>query len=225
MDGRHGAVLQEIPLTLALAVDQPNSWLVARAERVLPWVDSLWILGMLLLAMRAMGGWWQLEQVRRRARTLVPEELERSFKRICDQLQVGQRVALRVSSEVISPLAMGVWRATVILPVSTVLGLPMEELEAVLGHEIGHVRRWDYLWNLLQTAIESVLFFHPSVWSLSRTVRERREICCDEIAVQSCAGATVYARALLRLEEQRTMQLRLAVALDGCNGSLLRRVK
>ena len=225
VDGRHGAVLQEIPLTLALAVDQPNSWLVARAERVLPWVDCVWILGMLLLALRAMGGWWQLEQVRRRARTLVPEELERSFKRICNQLQVGQGVALRVSSEVISPLAMGVWRATVILPVSTVLGLPIEELEAVLAHELGHIRRWDYLWNLLQTSIESVLFFHPSVWSLSRAVRERREICCDEIAVQSCAGATVYARALLRLEEQRTIQLRLAVALDGCNGSLLRRVK
>jgi hypothetical protein len=180
---------------------------------------------MLLLAVRAMGGWWQLEQVRRRARTLVPEELGHSFKRICDQVQVGQRVVLRVSSEVISPLAMGVWRATVILPVSTVLGLPMEELEAVLAHELGHIRRWDYLWNLLQTTVESVLFFHPSVWSLSRTVRERREICCDEIAVRSCAGATVYARALLRLEEQRTVQLRLAVALDGCNGSLLRRVK
>jgi hypothetical protein len=101
----------------------------------------------------------------------------------------------------------------------------MEELEAVLAHELGHIRRWDYLWNLLQTAVESVLFFHPSVWSLSRVVRERREICCDEIAVQSCAGATVYARALLRLEEQRTMQLRLAIALDGCNGSLLQRVR
>jgi hypothetical protein len=70
-----------------------------------------------------------------------------------------------------------------------------------------------------------VLFFHPSVWSLSRAVRERREICCDEIAVQSCAGATVYARALLRLEEQRTTQLRLAMALNGCNGSLLQRVR
>jgi len=225
VDGRKGPTLREIPLTLALAVERPNPWLVARAERVLPWVDSVWILGMLLLALRAMGGWWQLEQVRRRARTLVPEELKRSFNRICDQVQVGRRVVLRVSSEVISPLAMGVWRATVILPVSTVLGLPMEELEAVLAHELGHIRRWDYLWNLLQTAVESVLFFHPSVWSLSRVVRERREICCDEIAVQSCAGATVYARALLRLEEQRTVQLRLAVALDGCNGSLLRRVK
>ena len=225
LDGRHGPVLQEIPLTLSLAVDQPNSWLAARTERVLPWVDSLWILGMLLLAVRAMGGWWQLDQVRRRARTLVPEELEHSFHRICKKLQIRQQVALRVSSELISPLAMGVWRATVILPVSTVMGLPMEELEAVLAHELGHIRRWDYLWNLLQTAIESVLFFHPSVWSLSRAVRERREICCDEIAVQSCARAAVYARALLRLEEQRTTQLRLAMALDGCNGSLLQRVR
>jgi beta-lactamase regulating signal transducer with metallopeptidase domain len=212
-------------LSLSLAADQPNSWLTARTERILPWVDSLWILGMLLLALRAIGGWWQLEQVRRRAQTLVPSELERSFHRIFKQLRITQRVALRVSTEVISPLAMGVWRATVILPVSTVMGLPMEELEAVLAHELGHIRRWDYLWNLLQTAIESVLFFHPSVWSLSRAVRERREICCDEIAVRSCAGATVYARALLRLEEQRTRQLRLAVALNGCNGSLLQRIK
>jgi beta-lactamase regulating signal transducer with metallopeptidase domain len=225
LGGQHGPVLQEIPLTLSLAVDQPDSWLASRTERVLPWVDSLWILGMLLLALRAMGGWWQLEQVRRRARALVPEELERSFHRICKQLQIGQQVALRVSSELISPLAMGVWRATVILPVSTVFGLPIEELEAVLAHELGHIRRWDYLWNLLQTGIESVLFFHPSVWSLSRTVRERREICCDEIAVQSCAGATVYARALLRLEEQRTTQLHLAMALNGCSGSLLQRVR
>ena len=224
--GGQGPTLQEIPLTLTLAVERPNSWLVARAERVLPWVDGVWILGMLLfVALRAMGGWWQLEQVRRRARTLVPEDLERSFKHICNQVQVGRQVALRISSEVISPLTMGVWRATVILPVSAVLGLPMEELEAVLAHELGHIRRWDYVWNLMQTAVESVLFFHPSVWSLSRTVRERREICCDEIAVQSSAGATVYARALLRLEEQRTVQLRLAVALNGCNGSLLRRVK
>jgi beta-lactamase regulating signal transducer with metallopeptidase domain len=215
--------LREIPL--APVVEERGAWLAARAERVLPWVDGVWMLGVLLLALRALGGWWQLENLRRRALGMVPDELERGFKRICEQVQVGRWVALRVSSEVISPLAMGVWRATVILPVSAVLGMPMEELEAVLAHELGHIRRWDYLCNLFQTAVESVLFFHPAVWSLSRTVRERREVCCDEIAVRSCAGATVYARALLRLEEQRTVELRLAMALGGCHGSLLRRVK
>jgi hypothetical protein len=105
------------------------------------------------------------------------------------------------------------------------LGMPGEELEAVIAHELGHIRRQDYLWNLTQTVVESVLFFHPAVWWLSRTVRERREVCCDEIAVQSCGGPAVYARALLRLEEQRTVELRLAMALGGCGGSLLGRVK
>lgn len=216
-------ILHEIPL--ASSLEEPGAWLMMRAERLLPWVDALWMGGVFLLAIRSLGGWWQLEQVRRRARRMVPPEVERGFLRICKQVQVGRRVMLRVSDEVISPLAMGVWQATVILPLSAVLGLPGEELEAVMAHELGHIRRWDYLWNLLQTAVESVLFFHPAVWWLSRTVRERREVCCDEIAVRSCAGATVYARALLRLEEQRTVNLRLAMALEGCGGSLLGRVR
>jgi BlaR1 peptidase M56 len=108
---------------------------------------------------------------------------------------------------------------------SAVMGMPREELEAVMAHELGHIRRWDYVWNLMQTAVESVLFFHPAVWWLSNTVRERREVCCDEIAVECCAGAAVYARALLRLEEQRTVKLRMAMALGGCGGSLLGRIR
>jgi beta-lactamase regulating signal transducer with metallopeptidase domain len=217
-------VLHEIPLASSL-IEEPTSWLTMRAERLLPWVDGLWLAGVLLLAIRSLGGWFQLEHLRRRARGLVPDELERGFRRICRQVRVGRSVALRISDEVISPLAMGVWRVTVILPVSAVLGLPQEELEAVMAHELGHIRRWDYLWNLMQMAVESVLFFHPVVWWLSRTVRERREVCCDEIAVRSCAGAEVYARALLRLEEQRTVDLRLAMAFTGCGGSLLGRVR
>ena len=120
---------------------------------------------------------------------------------------------------------MGAWRATVILPVSAVLRMPPSELEAVLAHELAHIRRLDYLCNLFQTAVESVLFFHPAVWWLSRTVRERREVCCDEIAVSVCADPIVYAQALLRLEEEKTAQLQLAIALKGPNGSLLQRVK
>jgi len=216
-------ILHEIPL--ASSLEEPSDWLTMRAERLLPWVDVMWLMGVFLLAIRSLGGWLQLEHIRRRARGMVPEDVELGFRQICKQVRVGRSVVLRVSNEVISPLAMGVWRVTVILPASALLGLPGEELEAVMAHELGHIRRWDYLWNLLQMALESVLFFHPAVWWLSRTVRERREVCCDEIAVRSCAGATVYARALLRLEEQRTAQLRLAMALNGCGGSLLGRVR
>jgi beta-lactamase regulating signal transducer with metallopeptidase domain len=216
-------ILHELPLASSLV--EQNDWLAIRTDRMLPWLDAIWFVGVLLLAIRALGGWWQLGLVRHRAQRMVPQEVERAFRRICKQIHAGRKVMLRASDEVISPLAMGVWRATVILPISAIMTLPAEELEAVIAHELGHIRRWDYLWNLLQTAIESILFFHPAVWWLSRTVRERREICCDEIAVRSCAGPAVYARALLRLEEQRTTKLQLAMALSGCGGSLLDRVR
>jgi len=216
-------LLHELPL--ASSLEEPTNWLAMRTDRMLPWVDAIWFLGVLFLALRSLGGWWHLGQVRRNARRMIPQELERAFLQLCDQIEVGRKVVLRASDEVISPMAMGVWRATVILPISAVLSLPRAELEAVIAHELGHIRRWDYLWNLLQTAIESLLFFHPAVWWISRTVRDRREICCDEIAVRSCSDAAIYARALLRLEEQRTVKLRLAMALGGCGGSLLGRVR
>jgi beta-lactamase regulating signal transducer with metallopeptidase domain len=216
-------IVHELPL--ASDLEERGEWLAMRAERLLPWVDGVWLAGVLLLALRSLGGWWQLEMIRRNALRMVPQPVERAFQRISEQVHAGRKVALRISDYVISPIAMGVWRATVILPMSAVMGMPREELEAVMAHELGHIRRWDYVWNLMQTAVESVLFFHPAVWWLSSTVRERREVCCDEIAVECCAGAAVYARALLRLEEQRTVKLRMAMALGGCGGSLLGRIR
>jgi beta-lactamase regulating signal transducer with metallopeptidase domain len=218
-------VSQSNPTLLVSMAGAQGSWLANDTERILPWLDALWMLGVLLLAVRTMGGWRQLERLRRQASGIVPAHIEQSFLLICERVQVGRRVMLRVSDQVISPMAMGVWRATVILPISAVLSLTTEELEAVLAHELGHIRRWDYAFNLLQTALETVLFFHPAVWWLSRKVRDRREVCCDEIAVQSCADPVVYAQTLLRLEEQKLTGMRLAVAQRGSRGSLLGRIK
>ena len=201
-------------------LDSPN-----HLEPALPWIDGVWMIGISLLALRAMGGWCQLQMLRKRARWTIPAEVADQFHQISEQMRLARQISLRISEEVISPLAMGAWRATVILPVSAVLRMPPSELEAVLAHELAHIRRFDYLCNLFQTAVESVLFFHPAVWWLSRTVRERREVCCDEIAVSVCADPIVYAQALLRLEEEKTARLQLAVALKGSKGSLLRRVK
>jgi hypothetical protein len=95
------------------------------------------------------------------------------------------------------------------------MALSPEQLEAVLAHELAHVRRADYFWNLIQTMVETLLFFHPAVWWLGRRLRQQRELCCDDVAVESCADPLVYATALLRLEERRSQRLNLAMALDG----------
>jgi beta-lactamase regulating signal transducer with metallopeptidase domain len=217
-------VSHRLPLTVPPNLNR-RARFADHLEPALPWIDAAWMIGVSLLAIRAMGGWYQLQKLRQRARRLVPAEVGHQFRLMCRKMRLGRQVSLRISEEVISPLAMGVWRATVILPVSVVLHMPPSELEAVLAHELGHIRRLDYLCNLFQTAVESLLFFHPAVWWLSRTVRERREVCCDEIAVSVSADPVVYAQALLRLEEEKTAQLQLAIALKGPNGPLLRRVK
>ncbi|SFS03772.1 BlaR1 peptidase M56 [Granulicella pectinivorans] len=220
----HGTLVAEIPAA-APAVETSELWIASHADRLLPWVDSVWMGGVMLLALRALGGWWQLEGIRKRAQGMMPVEVMASFYRVSRQLRMGRRVVLRVSDEVISPLAMGVWRTAVILPVSAMLRLEREQLEAVLAHELAHVRRWDYVCNLVQTGVECLLFFHPAVWWVSRRTRELREVCCDEIAARSCEDPLVYAEALLQLEEQRSQKLHLAMALDGHRGTLLTRVK
>jgi hypothetical protein len=114
---------------------------------------------------------------------------------------------------------MGILRSLIILPASALLALTPEELEAVLAHELEHVRRADYFWNLVQTAVETLFFFHPAVWWLGARVRQQRELCCDDAAVRACADPLLYATALLRLEERRSHHLNLAMALDGHRSS------
>ena len=220
----HASVVKNLPM-VAPMVESSEIWIAGNARHLLPWIDGMWLVGVLLLALRAAGGWYELQRVRRRARLAIPVEVEASFQRVLKQLRMGRKIALRISDEVISPMAMGVWRAAVILPVSALMQLAPAQLEAVLAHELAHIRRWDYLYNLLQTTVECLLFFHPAVWWVSRCTRDLREACCDEVAARSCEDPVIYAEALLQLEEQRSRSLQMAVALKGNNGSLLIRVR
>jgi hypothetical protein len=110
-----------------------------------------------------------------------------------------------------------------LLPASALAGLAPEQLEAIFAHELAHVRRHDYLVNLLQTAVETLLFYHPAVWWLSNRIRVERENCCDDLAVALCGDPIAYARALADLEELRGGQGRLAMAANG--GSLVGRIR
>jgi beta-lactamase regulating signal transducer with metallopeptidase domain len=220
----HTTLIHAVPLATS-TVERSELWVAWNATQLLPWVVGIWLGGVLLLAARAAGGWWRLEQIRSASRNAISAEVESSFHRVGARLRISRKVALYLSDEVISPLAMGVWRIAIILPVSAVMQLSPEQLEAVLAHEMAHIRRWDYLGNLFQTAVECLLFFHPAVWWVSRRTRDLRELCCDEVAASSCADPTIYVEALLQLESHRAKQLQLATALHGRRGSLLKRVK
>jgi hypothetical protein len=121
------------------------------------------------------------------------------------------------------PTVIGWLRPVILLPASTLTGLSAAQIEALLAHELAHIRRYDYLINLLQTAVETLLFYHPAVWWISRQIREEREHCCDDLAVAACGNVLIYARALAELERLRVAAPRFAVAATG--GPLVRRIQ
>ncbi len=137
---------------------------------------------------------------RRLKRKLVPVD----DPRMTQALQAGARYlglkrlpAIGWCERVIAPSLLGVLRPVILLPVSTLAGLTPKQLEGILAHELAHIRRHDYLVNLIQRVFETLLFYHPAVWWLSRRIRLEREQCCDDLAAEACGDPVVLARALI----------------------------
>jgi len=183
--------------------------------KVVRLIDGLWLLGVLTLALRSIGGWWLIQRLRATATVEAPAAVRASFRHIAHLLGIEKAVLLRVSSAIAGPVTVGALRALVLLPLSAATSLSPDELEVVLAHELAHVRRADFVWNLAQTFVETLFFFHPAVWWIGSRIRHERELCCDDLALTVCPDPVVYASALYRLEQQRSRQLQLAMALDG----------
>lgn len=193
-------------------------------EPTLPWIVGLWLVGVLVLSVQLASGWRATRRLTTVGSRAVPDAWQQAFDRLAAQLRVSRPVRLVASALVQVPAVIGWWRPVILIPVSVLTGggLTPLQLDALLVHELAHVRRHDYLVNLLQTVIEALLFYHPAVWWVSSRVREEREHCCDDLAVAACGDARFYATALLTMEQLRAPPL-LAVAVSG--GSLVGRVR
>ncbi len=194
------------------------SWLA----RVEGWALPVWSLGVLLLSLRLVGGARQLYLLRRRGEAATGAVLA-VVERLAARMGVRQPVAVWTSALADGPAVVGWLRPMILLPSATLLGLTPEQLEAVLAHELAHIRRFDYAVNLVQMLLETLLFYHPAVWWVSARIRHERELCCDDLAVESCGNALCYARALTRLERLRLEAPGMAMASTG--GPLLYRIQ
>ena len=219
------ADFQRSAVPSGLAANQPASAPLTLAA-FLPWIDGLWLIGVFALSVRSLGGWWYLRRLRLASTIEAPDAVHSAFQRIAARFGLSRVITLRLSTSIDSPMTMGTLRAIVLLPLSAITLLGADELEVVLAHELAHVRRADFFWNILQTIAETLFFFHPVVWWLSARIRHERELCCDDLALQICPNPIVYAHALVHLEEHRSRHLRLAMALDGhqSHATLLTRI-
>ncbi|MCP4571381.1 MAG: M56 family metallopeptidase [bacterium] len=188
-----------------------------------PWVLGTWLAGVGILSVLHLGGWFRVRRLTRLDVTPAPSEWQDRADHLRRTLGLDRAVRVLSSTAVQVPAAVGWLRPVILIPAAALSGMPVQQLECILAHELAHIHRRDYLVNLLQTCAETLLFYHPAVWWVSRLIRAERENCCDDTAVQLSGSRLLYARALVEFEELRQVTPRLAVGADG--GSLLRRVE
>ena len=197
----------------------------ARVESLLPWLVAAWFVGASLIAIRAFMHWRRLSWLARHA-SIPLTDWTVMLEKLCRRFGVSRPVRLLGSMAIDTPMLIGWLRPVILLPLGMLSGFTPQQIELIIAHELGHVRRWDYLANLLQVVIETVLFYHPVVHWISREVRESRESCCDDLVLALGEGSpVVYASALAELEQLRHDGALAAPALGAGGGVLLERIR
>ena len=187
------------------------------------WIAPCWFVGALAVCAWRAAGWYAAHGLRTRGVCAIAPEWQSRVAVLAGELRVTRPVRLLESCLAEVPVAIGWLRPVILLPVGLAAGLRAEQVEALLLHELAHIRRCDYLVNLLQTAIESVLFYHPAVWWVSNAIRAERENCCDDLVVRVHGDARAYAATLATLETARCRAPLPAVSANG--GRLIDRVR
>jgi uncharacterized protein (TIGR03435 family) len=198
-------------------------------EPLLPLIVMAWLVGVACLLLRLAGGWWRVRRLHREALAMASSRWQAVSELIASRLRLPRGVHVVDSPLVDTPTALGWLRPVVLLPIAALTNLTPAQIEAILAHELAHVRRHDYLVNLLQTVAETLLFYHPAVWWVSARIRAEREHCCDDVAVEASGDALSYVAALAEIEASRTSPAggteQTALALAATGGSLLDRVR
>ena len=210
------------------------SWLQASRASVEPYLPLLvagWLLGLLLMSGRLLGGLVYANRLRRVGAQALGAEWQQRLAGLARRAGLRRAVALLESARVAGPLVLGHLRPAILLPLGAVAGLSPALLEALLAHELAHIVRRDYLLNLGLAVAEVLFFYHPAVWFMAACLRAERENCCDDQAAALCGGDRLrVARALAALAELEASpaampRLALAAAGVGGRGSLLARVR
>lgn len=198
-----------VPDAISADQAQPSSGrivdaLAAGANRqdMMLWLVQAWFVGVMLLSARTAGGLLWLARARRQIEPLS-DELYRQCLELQRRMGLNRNIRYGQCRWLDAPVVLGWFRPIVLVTTQAMTGLSPQQLQAIVAHELAHVRRWDAFVNLLQIAAEMLLFYHPAVWWVSRRIRIEREVCCDHEALAACGEPVSYARALTLMEEWR----------------------
>jgi GWxTD domain-containing protein len=194
-----------------------NSGAPPHAATAFPWLTAVvwsWAAGVAAFSVRLAGGWVLTVRLVKSA-TPAGATWQAMAQRAAQRLGFTAALRILASPRIDGPFVAGYLRPVVLFPTAALAHLPVEQIEAILAHEVAHILRRDPLVNLLQSIVETVLFYHPAVWWLSHRIRAERENCCDDLAAACSPAPGIYASALLALEESRSPNEGFALSIRG----------
>ena len=212
--------------TSAARAPIPAPWDQQLETALQPWLGLIvaaWMLGVTLCSLRPLIGWRTLRRLKREGVSPASDDVMTALDRVTQRLGMRRVVRVMESTLAGAPMVVGWLRPVILLPASLLSNIPVAELDAILAHELAHIRRHDFVVNLLQAVVETVFFYHPAVWWLSRQIRIEREHCCDDLVVASLNDRVAYSRALVSIAE--CCGQNPALALSAKAGSLPARVR
>jgi len=188
-----------------------SRWLEANHALIV----AIWLIGFVFFLLRLGGGLWQVHRLRTRG-VNAPEAIwQEKLRALGRQIGVSRSVNLFESAWVHTPLTIGWLKPAILLPISFVNQLSPAEVEAVLAHELAHIARRDWVFNLLQAFVESLFYYHPAVWWISQVIRRERENACDDTALAATGNPLAFARALVQVQEMAASVPALSLAMSG----------
>jgi len=201
------------------------SRLLGELQPYLPLAVAIYIMGLTVMLSRLGVNIYQLKRLRRSGFSSPAKQWEEWIEARRDLLRISRPVQLLYSLYAKVPMTIGTLKPIVLLPVAMANSMSTEQLEAILLHELAHIRRNDYLFNILQAIVETILFFNPFIWLASSIVRREREHCCDDMVLSYSEGPMPYAKALAALESYRLQNDTMALAATGNKNRLFNRIK
>ena len=197
-----------------------------KTEAYFPVVVSVYAVGIAFQLIILSSGYFKLKKLKQASTLSIPETWNTIFEATLAQLKINKTVKFYLSTKVNVPLVIGFFKPVVLFPFALATQLDLKQVEAILIHELSHVRRNDYLINLVKTCIETLLFFNPFVWLTTKFIHIEREHACDDLVVNFTGTPLTYAHALLKLELLKDKQTpALSMAATGTNQHLYQRIK
>lgn len=194
-------------------------------EMWFPVLVAIYVTGVAVMTIKLTLDLLQLQQIRKKQVLPIDEAWEKHLQKLAAQLKIPRRVNLLISHYIQVPVMIGFLKPVILLPIAMFNNLTAEQLEAILLHELAHVKRNDYLLNIFQSVVETILFFNPFVWWISKNIRLEREHCCDDLVLTGQVQPLHYAKALVALEEYRLTVNALAMAAADNKQHLFHRIK